>query len=614
MGRLRILTDGVEPAVLELPAGTTTLGRREDNPLCLPDGSVSSRHCELSEADGQLTIRDLASTNGTFINGERAEQGTVAPGGTFKLGGVELRYEVDAPAASPAPVEKAPPPPAPAPDSPPVIEAPKLPALVAPPVPQPAPVASAVAPAPPKLSPAEALKQSLAKATPAPAPPSEASPASVTDPASPPAAPGSAKPGFALKFTLGDHKPAAPASDEPTATPAASAPAPVPKPGGPKVVPTGEPPKFSLGGHKPAASPAAAPAAAPVVPTDGPAKLSLGGSHKLAPAAEPAPVAPPPPAKAAPPALAKGGKPCARHAANAAQYICPKCRTHSCDECVKVHESVNKRTVFCPVCANKALPLAEFAQIQGAKQVREDLPFHQQLKGVFRYPFSKGGLAMLIIGTLLFCTLDFLVTWGWKMRFIMLKVIPYVGIIATFSAGYLCAYLQKILQATAQGEDDVPGWPEFSQWWDDIVAPFRLVVVSFVASFGPAFAYMILHAANDTEMSLTILFPLFALGFLYFPMALLAAAMSNNWFAVNPLVVLPAITRLNLQYVLATAVFFALVLARFLSEALLHAVLPIPVLPTLISSFLALYFLAVEVRLLGLLYYTNRKRLGWFSI
>jgi hypothetical protein len=78
-------------------------------------------------------------------------------------------------------------------------------------------------------------------------------------------------------------------------------------------------------------------------------------------------------------------------------------------------------------------------------------------------------------------------------------------------------------------------------------------------------------------------------------------------------VVLPAITRLNLQYVLACAVFFALVLVRFLSETLLNAVLPIPVLPTLITSFMALYFLAVEVRLLGLLYYTNRKRLGWFS-
>ncbi|MBI5799516.1 MAG: FHA domain-containing protein [Verrucomicrobia bacterium] len=446
MGRLHILTAGIEPAVLELPAGTTTLGRREDNPLRLSDDSVSSRHCELTEADGRLTIRDLGSTNGTFINGERVEQGIVTPGATFKLGSVELRFEVDAPSPAPAP----------------------------------------------------------------------------------------------------------------------------------------EAPKLSLGSRSPQVVPPA-----------------------------PAGAAPPPPLTTAP--LAKGVKACARHPATAAQYICPKCRTHSCDACVKAHESVSKRTVFCPVCATKALPLAEFAQIQGERQVREDLAFHQQIKGVFKYPFSKGGLAMLIIGTLLFFGLDFLVTWGWKMRFIMLKVLGYVGIVALFSAGYLCAYLQKILFATAQGEDDVPGWPEFSQWWDDIVVPFRLVIVACIASFGPAFAYMGFHVGNDSEMSLTILFPLFALGFLYFPMALLAAAMSNSCFAVNPLVVLPAITRLNLQYALACAVFFALVLVRFLSETLLHAVLPIPVLPTLLSSFVALYFLAVEVRLLGLLYYTNRRQLGWFS-
>lgn len=603
MGRLRILNAGVEPAVLELPGGTTTLGRREDNPLCLPDASVSSRHCELTETEGRLTIRDLGSTNGTFIDGERAEHGTVAPGGTFKLGGIELCYEVDAPVASAAAAEQAPAPPTPAPA--PVIAAPKLPTLVAPPAAPPAPGAPAVAGALPKLSPAEALKQSLAKASAAPAPrPSPASP-----PAAPPS-PGSADApaaGVPLKPTLGAPAPVTPAPVKPVPAPAA------PKPGGPKLVPTGEPSKLSLGGHKPAPPPAAAPAAAaPVAPTDGPSKLSLGGSHKSAPAAA-ASTTPPTPAKAPPPAVAKGEKPCDRHPANAAQYICPKCRCRCCDECVKVHDSGRKRTAFCPVCANKVMPTAEFAQQQASRLAREDLPFHQQIKGVFKYPFGQGGLAMLIIGTLLFLVLDFLVTWGWRVRLVMLKVTPYVGILATFSAGYLCAYLQKILHTTANGDDDVPGWPEFSQWWDDIVVPFRLFIAAFAASFGPAFAYMIFHARNDTEMSLTVLFPLFALGFLYFPMALLAAAMSNSWSAVNPLVVLPAITRLNLQYVLACVVFFALVLVRFLSEALLNAVLPIPVLPTLITSFMALYFLAVEVRLLGLLYYTNRKRLGWFS-
>lgn len=337
----------------------------------------------------------------------------------------------------------------------------------------------------------------------------------------------------------------------------------------------------------------------------------------------PAPPAPAPPAPvaatAAPPAAASQSAPakdanrCARHPANVAQYICPKCRAYACDTCGSLSAARGKPKVFCPVCGAKAQPLAEFEAVQAARRAREDLSFQQQVKGVFKYPFGKGGLALLIIGSLMFFGLDVLVTWGWKFRFVMLKTVSSVGILALFSAGYLCAWLQKILFATAEGEDDVPGWPDFMDWKDDIVMPFRLAIAAAVASFGPAFGYLIFHAVNNSEMRLPVLFPLFALGFIYFPMALLAVAMSNNWLAVNPLVVMPAIARLNLQYVLACVVFFGMVLVRFVSESLLHVVLPIPVLPGLISSFIALYFLCVEMRLLGLLYVTNKKRLGWFS-
>jgi hypothetical protein len=34
--------------------------------------------------------------------------------------------------------------------------------------------------------------------------------------------------------------------------------------------------------------------------------------------------------------------------------------------------------------------------------------------------------------------------------------------------------------------------------------------------------------------------------------------------------------------------------------------------PTIITGFVALYFLTVEMRILGLLYYANQRRLGWF--
>ena len=103
MGWLRIITPGFEPTVFELPEGVVTLGRRADNPLCLAHDTVSGRHCDFAEADGLLTILDHGSTNGTYIGGERIEQGTVAPGETFQLGGVEVCYELNPPAELPAP-------------------------------------------------------------------------------------------------------------------------------------------------------------------------------------------------------------------------------------------------------------------------------------------------------------------------------------------------------------------------------------------------------------------------------------------------------------------------------------------------------------------------------
>ena len=580
MGYLRILTPGIEPAGLEIPFGTTRLGRIPDNPLCLPDASISSRHCELTEADGKLYLQDLGSTNGTHVKGKPIEQATVAPGETFFIGAVKVRYEeeVPTPAAAPTPATTTP------------------------------PAAQSNATAPNPGAPAIQKPSSVLPATPAPpsaAPEPLVTPKKIVPPSEPP------------KFTLGSHHkpapaPASPASPtaEPTPSPTPAAPAPPASPK--KIVPPSEPPKFTLGGHhKPAPAPAAAPTPAP--------EPTAPAAEAAAPEAASAETDPAPPlpaahaAHAAAAAPAKSDQTCVKHPANPALYICPKCRIHSCDECAKGLATSKKKTVFCPVCANKMMSLADYAQIDAARQAREALTFTQQVKGVFKYPFSEGGVTMLILGGFLFFGLDLLITYGWKMRFLMLKASSSVGILALFSAGYLCAYLQKILIASAQGDDHLPGWPDFSDWRDDIIVPFRLAISAGVASFLPAFGYMTFHVVRDTEMSLPILFPLFALGFLYFPMALLAAAMSNNWFAVNPLVVLPAITRLNLQYVLTTAVFFGLVLARFLSETLLHAVLPIPVLPTLLSSLIALYFLIVEVRLLGILYHTNRKRLGWFS-
>lgn len=60
----------------ELPDRPTLIGR-ESRQLPLTDKTVSRRHCELRiEEDGQWILRDLASSNGTWLNGQRVNNAT----------------------------------------------------------------------------------------------------------------------------------------------------------------------------------------------------------------------------------------------------------------------------------------------------------------------------------------------------------------------------------------------------------------------------------------------------------------------------------------------------------------------------------------------------------
>jgi EAL domain-containing protein (putative c-di-GMP-specific phosphodiesterase class I) len=66
--------DGLAPQVFTLTKDVVCVGRVAEAGLCLRMGSVSKQHAELTvDADG-LLVRDLGSTNGTFVNGARVQQ------------------------------------------------------------------------------------------------------------------------------------------------------------------------------------------------------------------------------------------------------------------------------------------------------------------------------------------------------------------------------------------------------------------------------------------------------------------------------------------------------------------------------------------------------------
>lgn len=92
MWLLRTLNDDLpEQTFRILPGGVKTLGRATGADFILDAALVSRVHCRLTVAEsGDLEVKDLDSTNGTFVNDERVEIAHLRPGDRLRVGRVEL--------------------------------------------------------------------------------------------------------------------------------------------------------------------------------------------------------------------------------------------------------------------------------------------------------------------------------------------------------------------------------------------------------------------------------------------------------------------------------------------------------------------------------------------
>lgn len=96
MPRLVVLSEGLTGRAHELKADKTSIGRVEDNTFQIPHPSVSSHHCEVLLRGSEVVVRDLGSTNGSFIGGQQITESVLKPSQVLRLGQVEVRLEVDA--------------------------------------------------------------------------------------------------------------------------------------------------------------------------------------------------------------------------------------------------------------------------------------------------------------------------------------------------------------------------------------------------------------------------------------------------------------------------------------------------------------------------------------
>lgn len=93
--RLTVYFPEDSPTIHEFVDNQLTVGRLGDNDIALDEVSVSSRHAQVVAHEGGVTLHDLGSTNGTFVNGEQVT-GTrdLNDGDEIHFGGVRSVFTI----------------------------------------------------------------------------------------------------------------------------------------------------------------------------------------------------------------------------------------------------------------------------------------------------------------------------------------------------------------------------------------------------------------------------------------------------------------------------------------------------------------------------------------
>src|SRR6267378_1536362 len=79
---------------LDFECEEITIGRVDENDICLPKGNISKKHTKIVVKDGKIIVLDLKSTNGTYVNGRKlAGPQLISPADKVYIGDFILNVE-----------------------------------------------------------------------------------------------------------------------------------------------------------------------------------------------------------------------------------------------------------------------------------------------------------------------------------------------------------------------------------------------------------------------------------------------------------------------------------------------------------------------------------------
>lgn len=249
---------------------------------------------------------------------------------------------------------------------------------------------------------------------------------------------------------------------------------------------------------------------------------------------------------------------------------------------------------LCPICTGPCNPTEQ----EDPRVAAARTSFFARLPGVAAYPFRGTGKFLFITGVLSYAVCDFVAS------------VSLFGFILIFLMGcYVFAYMMRIITATAGGDDSPPDWPDFTSFWDTIFRPFLFMFGAVAMIHLPVILWWIYSEQFGWD---PVSIALVAVGLAYFPMGLVGMAMFDSFKGFSPHIVLPAVLRVLPAYLVSLTALVGLYLLQALMQTYLHV--DIPFVASLVEGTVSIYFLMVEMNILGLIYFCNEERLGWFTV